>query len=542
MALLFIGIVSKFRKKDSTWFFVASGLITYFAPIALYFQLRDSVSDATSFLNAYDLFFYGSLALLFYLPFLLTEDSDVAVLFTPILLGITAGLLAYSKTTTYFAAIDPWLIVAVALPNSPAVGDIFALGGYTWPTLQWQAQQPTSQVKFIIKGLPLGVKAVVEVGNAKYYGDSLIQCQDYGNWMAFPVKVGQSVYYPNPGSGYANPMDIITVNYVLVIQQTAQPSQTFTYSPSRALSKSSFDPDALLNRRLGVYKVKSIIGSGGFGYVYLGKMGGEHYAIKVLKVDKGDPVTYFRELFNEANNLVDLSNHPNIVKVYAVNVDLNVIKMALSGDFSAYYADPPRIVMEYMGGGSLDEYLLDDKFFYSLNWERAVKRAVKQVAEALAHIHGRGYVHSDVKPQNIFLTERPGDSSELPTVNFKLGDLGSAIRSGKDISQVTIEYYPPEVFRCKASPSMDVFALGTTLYVLLTRKTDRPDLQAMTEAFDCYINNDMNCVNNKVDEARRLLASWDPQVPEPYKGLIKAMVNPDPMKRSTALEVANKLK
>ncbi|QIW22862.1 hypothetical protein EWF20_00945 [Sulfolobus sp. S-194] len=560
MVILSVGIVMKFRMKDSAWPFITSGLITYFAPILLYFQLKDSVNYGSSFLNAYYLFFYGSLALIFYLPFLFKEeDSIVVVLATPILLGITAGFLVYSKTTAYFAAIDPWLVVAIALPKSPAIEDFFTSWGYIpqysvrshhSPPQQVQVQQPSLQVRFILRGLPPMARAVIEVGNTTCHGDSLIDCNDYGNWRAFPVKVGQNVYYPNPGSGYANPRDIITINYVLATQsQQAQPStqssQTSIYVPSRALGKvsiTSLDPNALLNRRLGVYKVKSIIGSGGFGYVYLGEMGGDYYAIKVLKVDKGDPMAYFRELFHEANNLVDLSNHPNIVKVYAVNVDLNVIKRALSRDFMPYYADPPRIVMEYMEGGSLNEYLNDDRFFYSLNWEASVKKAVRQVAEALAHIHGRGYVHSDVKPQNIFLAKKPKDPSELLTVDFKLGDLGSATRSGKDVSQVTIEYYPPEVFTSKASPSMDIFALGMTLYVLLTRRIDRPDLQVINEAFDCYINNDMNCVSNKVKEARRLLVSWDPQVSEPYKSLIKAIVDPDPMKRPTALEVADKLR
>lgn len=560
MALLFVGIMMKFRMKDSAWPFVASGLITYFAPIVLYFQLK--VNYGTSFLNAYDLFFYGSLALIFYLPFLLSEENSVAViLFTPILLGITAALLAYFKTTTYFAAVDPWLVVAVALPKSPVVEDFFTSWGYAPKYLaqpqysppqpvQVQVQQPSLQVRFVLKGLPPMARAVIEVGNTTCDGDFLIDCNDYGNWRAFPVKVGQHVYYPNPDSGYANPRDVITINYVLAVQSqqsqpSTQPSQTSIYAHSRALGKvntTSLDPNALLNRRLGVYKVKSIIGSGGFGYVYLGEMGGDYYAIKVLKVDKGDPMVYFQELFHEANNLVDLSNHPNIVKVYAVNVDLNVIKRALNGDFMPYYADPPRIVMEYMEGGSLDKYLSDDQFFYSLNWETSVKKAMRQVAEALVHIHSKGYMHSDVKPQNVFLTKKPKDPSELPTVNFKLGDLGSATRFGKDVSQVTIEYYPPEVFTSKALPSMDIFALGMTLYVLLTRKIDRPDLQVMNEAFDCYINNDMNCVSNKVEEARRLLSSWDPQVPEPYKSLIKATINPDPMKRPTALEVADKLK
>ena len=310
---------------------------------------------------------------------------------------------------------------------------------------------------------------------------------------------------------------------------------------SRPLAKVvplNIDPKTFIGSRLGLYHVMGLIGCGGFGYVYLGEMGSNKYAIKVLKLEKGNPMAYFRDLFHEANNLVELSNHKYIVKIYAVHVDLNVITRVLNGDLSLYYADPPRIIMEYMEGGSLDKYVTN--FFYSSNWEKAVVKAVRQIAEALAYIHGRGYVHLDVKPQNIFLTKMPKDPSDLLNVDFKLGDLGSAVRVNSPIPQTTIEYYPPEVFTSPAKPSMDVFALGITLYKLLTMK-ERPDLQAIEKASDCYVNKDMDCVRQKVDEARRLLTSWDPEVPEPYKTLIKRMTDLDPMNRPTADKIKEEL-
>ena len=412
------------------------------------------------------------------------------------------------------------------------------------PAQPQQTPQASLYVRFVLHGLPPMTKAVVRIGQTKCGGDSVIDCPDYGRWVAEPVQVGNQVYYPSPDSGYASPGDTVTIYYALAPHAPPkQPSQTFSSSPSRPLGRAQvvqFDPNALVNMRLGVYRVKSLIGSGGFGYVYLGEMGGKEFAIKVLKLNKGDPVAYFRDLFHEANNLVDLSNHPNIVRVYAVNVDLNVIEIASKGDYRPYYADPPRIVMEYMEGGSLDKYLDDDTFFYSSNWEAAVRKAVRQVADALAHVHGKGYVHLDVKPQNVFLTRKPKDPSDLLNVDFKLGDLGSAVRVGKDVVQATPEYSPPEVLTSKASPSMDVFALGVTLYALLTKKK-RPDWCVMNDAFDCYVNGDMNCVTQKIEEAKRLLASWDPQVPEPYKTLIKRMTDPEPTKRPTALDVVRYL-
>ena len=332
-------------------------------------------------------------------------------------------------------------------------------------------------------------------------------------------------------------------------------SQCVLSAPQGAVQASpvqDFDPDALIGREYGMYRIEEKLACGGLGCVYKAKAGDDYYAIKVLQVGVNnssnssstisDPKSYFQDLLNEANNLVNLSNHPNIVRVYAVSGDVNVIDRALRGDYSQYYSDPPRIVMEFMGGGSLDKYMNDDTFFYSSSWEKAVIKAVRQVAEALAYMHGKGYIHSDVKPQNIFLTKKPKDPSDLLSVDFKLGDLGSAVRVGKGVVQATPEYYPPEIFTDTAKPSMDVFALGITLYVLLTRKNDRPDSQTMNVAVDCYTkNNDMNCVRQKVEESKRLLASWDPSVQEPFKTLIKRMTDPDPTKRPTADGVAKEL-
>ena len=121
-------------------------------------------------------------------------------------------------------------------------------------------------------------------------------------------------------------------------------------------------------------------------------------------------------------------------------------------------------------------------------------------------MHGKGYVHSDVKPQNILLSKKPKDPSDLLSVDFKLGDLGSAVRAGKPVIQATVEYYPLEIFIDVTRPSIDVFALGIILYRPLTRKF-RPDLQLMEDALDYYKNKDMDCVRQRVEESKRLLAS-----------------------------------
>ncbi|BDC17339.1 serine/threonine-protein kinase [Acidianus sp. HS-5] len=305
----------------------------------------------------------------------------------------------------------------------------------------------------------------------------------------------------------------------------------------------AWDPKVWIGKRFSIYEVKEVLGEGGNGYVIRAETpSGIEVAIKVLKIYSGVPEEYFDNLMNEASNLSSLSKRPNVVEIYAVNVDKLVLSEIMSGNLSFYERDPPRIVMEFMKGGTLGDLLQDDVFFYSSKWEHTVYRAISTVAEALDYMHISGFVHMDVKPQNIFLSKKPNDPDDLQRVNFKLGDLGSAMRIGSKITQLTVEYAPPEVYLDTAKPYIDTFSLGITMYVLLTRKIDRPDLQEMNDAFSCFQKGDMNCVKEKVKVAQAKLKLWDPNVPSEVKQLMSAMINSNPLKRPASIEVSKYLK
>jgi len=323
---------------------------------------------------------------------------------------------------------------------------------------------------------------------------------------------------------------------------TVQYSTRMPPRPLVGIKLDNWDPDMWVNRDLSVYRIEGLIGEGGNGYALKGSYSGKPVAIKVLKLYKGKPEEFFKDLAVEASNLINLSNHENIVKIYAVNVDEFVIESILNGRTELYLEKPPMIVMEYMGGGTLKDLLTDDNFFYSVNWKRTVLRAICNVAEALDYIHSQGFVHMDVKPQNIFLDKRPNSPSELDNVTFKLGDLGSAVKVNGKVLQVTPEYSPPEVFTEPAKPCFDIFALGMTAYVLLTRKNDRPDINEMNDAIDCYVKGDMGCVRKKVEKAKSELMNWDIKVDPEIDPILKSMLSVDPTKRPTAKEVINTVK
>jgi serine/threonine protein kinase len=353
---------------------------------------------------------------------------------------------------------------------------------------------------------------------------------EYLSWKLIPRPTPQTLYKSNPSTPSGTPGSF---------------TQNLPQTPSRPLmgtSLSNWDPKIWENRVLSVYKIEELIGEGGNGYVLKGEYSGKPLAIKVLKLYGGSPDEFFKDLVTEASNLANLSNHKNIVKIYSVNVDVFVIDSILKGKTDLYAKNPPMIVMEYMIGGTLKDLLIDDSFYYSSEWERTVLRAICETAEALDYIHSQGFVHMDVKPQNIFLSERPKDPSELDKVTFKLGDLGSAVRINGKVRQITPEYSPPEVFLESVKPYFDIFALGMTAYVLLTRKIDRPDLNEMNNAIDCYMKGDMNCVKSEVEKARMKLTHWNVNIDPKIDPLLNSMLSVNAQRRPTAREVVDAIK
>jgi serine/threonine protein kinase len=400
------------------------------------------------------------------------------------------------------------------------------------------------KVMFKVRGLPRNVMAIIKVGGKTYTfnGVIYIRLENFiEQWEAFDVTTAQGIYKPNKYGGSVSPGDSVEISYSKSITTSSVTRKGLSLSPkSTTISPpllTNWDPKIWVGRSISVYEIQNYLGEGGNGYVLKAKHDNKEVAIKILKLFKGKPEEFFKELSLEALNLANLSNHPNIVKIYAFNVDSLVIRKIVNDNITALYlTNPPMIVMELMSG-TLEELLMDDNFYYSTYWKKAVYKAIWEISSALNHLHLNGYVHMDVKPSNIFLAKKPASPQDLLNVKFKLGDLGSAVKINGKINQLTLEYSPPDVFRGVANPSLDIFALGMTVYVLLNRKVDRPDLQEMNEAFNCYTKGDMNCVSLKVNEAKNKLSNWQPNLPDEIRDFVMKMISINPSERPTAKEV-----
>jgi serine/threonine protein kinase len=137
----------------------------------------------------------------------------------------------------------------------------------------------------------------------------------------------------------------------------------------------------------------------------------------------------------------------------------------------AHLARPPYfLVMELLPGESLRARLQRE---YALDVATAVWVA-RQTAEAIAALHRAGYVHGDVKPDNVRLVDagtavlidlgfahKPGENAALLDEGFVLG---------------TANYLAPELCESEAvdDPAADVFALGVTLFETMTGELPYP--------------------------------------------------------------------
>ncbi len=196
---------------------------------------------------------------------------------------------------------------------------------------------------------------------------------------------------------------------------------------------------------LGYYRVLGIIGRGSFGIVY--KVRGERgrYRGKILALKVASNPYGVEYLWKEAQTLI-LFNHPNIISLqsYLYKKD--------KGELYVLY--------ELMDVGDLKEYVLSEG---GLSEAEALK-VLRNITEGLIFLHSRGYIHSDIKPENVF------GKRVLNSVVWKLGDFGLLkIRGSVSILDVkgTLGYIAPEVFRGEIHRSSDIFSLGCLLYFTL---------------------------------------------------------------------------
>ncbi len=189
------------------------------------------------------------------------------------------------------------------------------------------------------------------------------------------------------------------------------------------------------------------LGSGGMAIVYRGRdlRTRRTVALKTLRAEyRRDPES--RARFRREARTMAFLQHPNLARVYDLYED----------------NDAPWAIIEYVPGRSLKQELAEHG---ALDLETTA-HLLEQIAAALGHLHRRGLVHLDVKPQNLIVT---------PEKTVKLIDFGIAQRAGQAQEMIgglafgTAAYLAPEQ-ACgdPVDAATDVYSLGCVVYELVT--------------------------------------------------------------------------
>lgn len=267
------------------------------------------------------------------------------------------------------------------------------------------------------------------------------------------------------------------------------------------LSQSERDPEFI-----GPYQVVELLGSGGYGNVYLCRdqaAAGREVAVKVPH--RADAI-----LHNEIRSVVKLSRHPGIVTIFHVDVS------------NPY---PQYVVFEYMSGGSLRSRIERG------NYDR--KEAIRWcigVARALNYAHKQRIVHRDMKPENI-LFDRYG---EPIVTDFGMARVDGESTFNDSSAQIgTRRYMSPEQagFHSDwATPRTDIYSLGVILYELICRRVPFES----TNVFEL-----MEEIKERDPEAPSF---WDETIPRELDDICMKALRKDPTQRfNTAGDMAEQL-
>jgi serine/threonine protein kinase len=218
--------------------------------------------------------------------------------------------------------------------------------------------------------------------------------------------------------------------------------------------KTTADPPKFpVGFKIGNLEIVALIGQGGMGTVYRAEhiTLGTPYAIKVLH-DSEEGHSVAAERFRREAMACSQLRHPSLVFVtdFGVNDELG------------FY-----LVMEFLDGESLETRLKGGKFPL---W-RALTFAA-QLCDGLSVAHHAGITHRDLKPDNIYVVETPGQLEQVKVLDFgvaRFSNQKTLTAAGAAIG--TPNYMAPEQILGDNNiigPVTDIYALGGILYEMVT--------------------------------------------------------------------------
>ena len=256
---------------------------------------------------------------------------------------------------------------------------------------------------------------------------------------------------------------------------------------------------------LGRYRPLKPLGSGAAGSVWLARdeRTGLDVALKIVP-SEGKAGSRAEREAETASRL----RHPACQRAYGFGRDSQHV-------YIAYEYTPGRTFREALRAGELDD-------------ETAVEAAA-QMLEGLAHAHGRGIVHRDVKPSNVLVAD--GDEISVRLLDFGLALLPEAetLTAAGDVPG-TLAYIAPErLSGDPATPAADVWAVGVLLWEALAGRHPFWQSSLLETA-------------RAIERGATPLGSVRPDLPKPLLAAVDSALDLDPARRPGAAVLAQTLR
>jgi len=260
---------------------------------------------------------------------------------------------------------------------------------------------------------------------------------------------------------------------------------------------------ASMPRTLFDYEVLDYLGDGAGSHIYVVAHPGTRqvYAMKHVVRHRDRDARFFEQLENEYE-VGQHFTHPVLRRSLEMRKNQTLLRKVTEA----------ALVMELFDGVSLDEQRPED-VLGTLN-------CFVQVAGGLVALHGMGYAHCDLKPNNILVNGQ----GEVKVIDF-----GQACRLGtvKQRIQGTPDFMAPEQVRCQPiTVRTDVFNLGATLYWTLCGR-NIPTLYTLKRDENSFLVDDQIMTPQQLNSA----------IPEPVSNLVMECVRTNPAKRPEDMSV-----
>jgi serine/threonine-protein kinase len=256
-----------------------------------------------------------------------------------------------------------------------------------------------------------------------------------------------------------------------------------------------------LPRTVFDYEVLDLLGEGAGSLIYVVAHPETHqvYAMKYVRRKTDKDVRFFEQIETEFDVSHEFT-HPVLRRSLELRDNKTLFRKATEA----------ALIMDLFDGLSIEQRRPEDLL--------AVLDCFVQVAQGLSALHAAGFLHCDLKPNNIMVNHEG---------EVKIIDFGQACRIGavKERIQGTPDFIAPEQVRCQPlTIRTDVFNFGATLYWTLANKSI-PTLYTLKRDENSFL------VDDQIITPRQL----NPAVPEPLSNLVMDCIRTNPMKRPTDL-------